>query len=359
MRWKIAGEIPATSNGIALGLAGAVSGISNNLLLVAGGNNFPGALPWLGGKKKYYDAVHVFSKQNDTLVLLRAGSWKLPSPIAYAAVAESANGIIYAGGEHEEGISKKTFLLHWDTASASVQVQSLPDLPVALSNAAAAVYHQRLYVTGGESVHGVSDHVYMLDLENTTPGFKQLPSVPVGLSHALALIQSDGQHDCLFLLGGRKKNGNGVSDLYATVFAFDLVTHQWSQKKSLPYALSAGAGVATGRHKLLLLGGDKGQRFHETELVLAGIGAATDSSKKKQLNEERISLQSTHPGFSNQVLEYNTVTQSTRINGTIPYQTPVTTRAFFWQNEIIIPGGEIKAGVRSSHILTASYNQHP
>src|SRR3954449_8125939 len=44
------------------GLAGAWAGVNNDALIVAGGANFPDAMPWLGGKKRYQANVYVFVK---------------------------------------------------------------------------------------------------------------------------------------------------------------------------------------------------------------------------------------------------------------------------------------------------------
>jgi N-acetylneuraminic acid mutarotase len=37
----------------------------------------------------------------------------------------------------------------------------------------------------------------------------------------------------------------------------------------------------------------------------------------------------------------------------IPYDSPVTTTAVKWNDEVTIPGGEIRAGVRTPQILSA------
>jgi N-acetylneuraminic acid mutarotase len=39
--------------------------------------------------------------------------------------------------------------------------------------------------------------------------------------------------------------------------------------------------------------------------------------------------------------------------GEIPFPAPVTTTAIKWNKQIIIPGGEIRAGVRTPYILEA------
>jgi N-acetylneuraminic acid mutarotase len=67
-------------------------------------------------------------------------------------------------------------------------------------------------------------------------------------------------------------------------------------------------------------------------------------------------LQASHPGFSKEILLYNTIKDEWTANGIIPYETPVTTTAFLFGNEVLLPCGEIKAGVRTPSILAAKLN---
>jgi N-acetylneuraminic acid mutarotase len=53
------------------------------------------------------------------------------------------------------------------------------------------------------------------------------------------------------------------------------------------------------------------------------------------------------------VLLYDTRKDEWKAAGCISYDSPVTTTAVKWNNKIIIPGGEIKAGVRTPQILSA------
>jgi len=55
-----------------------------------------------------------------------------------------------------------------------------------------------------------------------------------------------------------------------------------------------------------------------------------------------------------EILTYNTEKDIWEVFGKLPYGTPVTTLAFKWGQELLIPGGEIKAGVRSPYILMAN-----
>src|SRR6185312_5040219 len=137
MHWKIAAELPAPDGqSKATGVAGPVAGVYDHVLVVAGGANFPDAMPWLGGKKKYYDNVYVFAKI-DGEVKLQSKTGKLPFAIAYSSSCSAKKGIVYAGGENENGISKKAFLLQWDAGKSAIATTDLPDLPVPLTNSSA------------------------------------------------------------------------------------------------------------------------------------------------------------------------------------------------------------------------------
>jgi N-acetylneuraminic acid mutarotase len=164
-------------------------------------------------------------------------------------------------------------------------------------------------------------------------------------------VQLNGDHHSVYVIGGRKRNANGVSDLFNTVYAYDLKKAQWQEKRSLPYALSAGTGIATGSRSILLFGGDKGVTFSKAETLIAAINSEKDAAKREELNQQKIEVQSTHPGFSKEVLLYDTVSDEWSVTGCIPFDVPVTTTTFKWGDYIMIPSGEIKAGVRTPQVL--------
>lgn len=352
MQWKIAAELPVVTGQVkALGFAGPVAGVYQNRLIVAGGSNFPDSMPWLGGKKKYFDELFIYEKKGNRIVR-RKKSFNLPFTVAYAASCSTANGVVYAGGENEQGISNKVFNLQINKNATALHVQPLPDLPVAVTNASATVYENTIYVAGGETATAASDLFLALDLDHLSNGWKRLPPVPKAVSHAVLVVQKNDTHESIYLIGGRSKNASGISDLYSSVFEFNLTKNQWTVKKSLPYELSAGTGMAAGAESILLFGGDKGETFHQAEMLIAAIQAEKSETVKAELNRKKILLQSSHPGFSKEVLLYNTRTDEWKEAGFFIHNSPVTTTAVQWGNRIVIPGGEIKAGVRSPYILS-------
>ncbi len=346
LQWTVAAELPVSSTGAkALGVAGAVAAVYKNQLIVAGGANFPDGMPWLGGKKKYSNELYVYIKSSNRISLQKRT--KLPFTIAYAASCSTTKGVLVAGGESENGISDKVFLLQLVVNSLQIVIQNLPDLPIAITNASITSIGNKIYIAGGETVTGLSDQFLVIDLKKIGDGWRQLPAIPKQVSHTVLLTKNDR----IYLIGGRKKNSNGISDLYNSVFAFDLLTNQWTEKKSLPYALSAGTG-AVYKNQIILFGGDKGETFHRTEELIAAIGAAKDEATKKKLTDEKTALQSAHPGFSKEILAYDIINDSWQVIGNLPNATPVTTTAVKWNNCFFIPSGEIKAGVRSPYILS-------
>ncbi len=355
MQWKIAAELPPT-NGQALGFAGLVAGVHKSKFIVGGGANFPDSMPWRGGKKKYYDDVYVYEKKGKELILT-SKRYKLPSSIAYAASCATDQGIVVAGGESERGISKKVFLIQWNERSGAIDIKNLPDLAAAVTNAAATVHDDIIYLAGGEAIGSVSAGFYCLDLNNVATNWKQLPDIPKAVSHPVLVTQSNEGHASVYLIGGRKKNANGISELYSSVFKFDIRKNKWEEKNSLSYALSAGTGVAVNSKGILLFGGDRGETFHQTEILLAAISKEKNEIKKQELIQQKNKLQAAHPGFAKEVLLYNTESDSWIKTGCIPFESPVATAAVKWNNHVFIPGGEIKAGVRTPQILSA--NLHP
>lgn len=353
LHWIIAAELPILNGqDSSLGYAGPITGIHEDRLIVAGGANFPDALPWNGGKKEYYDQVYVYRKKGNHLHLDKQ-VYKLPTKLAYTANCSTPQGIVVAGGENENGISNKVYLIRWDKNKKVISIDTLPSLPVALTNASATFYDDKVFIAGGETATKASQEFYQLNFATIQNGWSKLPALPQPVSHAVLVTQQQHGTASIFLIGGRKKNDNGISDLYNSVFRFDIQKKQWEEKKPLPIALSAGTGLSVNENNIMVFGGDKGETFHKTELLIAAIKAETDENRKKELIQQKNHLQATHPGFSKNVLLYNAKTNDWKAIGEIPFPSPVTTTALLWDKHIIIPSGEIRAGVRTPQILMA------
>lgn len=352
LKWELAAELPADSGRQhSTGVAGPVTGIYKEVLFVAGGANFPDAMPWQGGVKKYHAVINVYSAKHRKLQLL-AKSFLLPHPVAYAASCNTPTGVLYAGGENEKGISDKVWLMIWDDKKEEILFKILPSLPFPVSNAAATLIGNTVYLAGGETTVNTSQQFLSLDLNNAFTGWKKLADIPHPVSHTVIITAMNKKENKIYLCGGRRKNSSGISTLYKNVFVYDILADSWEEKKSMPYALSAGTGIIQDEENILLFGGDRGTVFNKTESLITAINTEKDPAKKQELVWQKNKLQSEHPGFSKEVLQYNIKNNAWDIISTIPFDAPVTTTAIKWKSNVIIPSGEIKAGVRSPKIIS-------
>src|SRR5690554_6523642 len=356
IRWSVPTVLPAAPGEVdQLGLAGVGGGVHNNALLIAGGANFPDLMPWHGGIKKYWNHIYVLLKDGGQEYQWSDRTFELPNPLAYSASATTDNGIMLIGGENEDGIQSSVYLLRWDLSRQEVITLPMPQLPLPLTNATAAVIDNRVYLAGGETEGGTSNGFYSLDLSAPT-AWERLPDLPLAVSHAVSISQSNGEYPCFYLIGGRAQSPSGVSELFGTTFRFDPRKNQWDQLSDISdrngnaTTLSAATGVASGANYILLFGGDKGEIFSQIQRLDVAIAEATDEEEKQIHQAEKLQLVESHPGFSKNIYLYNTVTDSWTIADKLP-SSPVTTFATQWGNDLLIPSGEIQPGVRTPDIL--------
>jgi SSS family solute:Na+ symporter len=352
--WSELAPLPGQNQ---IGLAGAIVGLHNDVLMVAGGSNFSEGMPWKGGKKKYYQEIYVLRKSEKGVSAWEKETFRLPISIAYTASVSTSSGVLAIGGENENGLSKKVFLLQWNQANKRVDVKLFPDLPEALTNASATINGNIVYLAGGETNEKALNTFYCIDISSTTPKWKKLPDISIAVSHTVAITQSNGEYPCIYLLGGRAKTATGISHLYNTNYQFDPRKNKWTAlqnigdgKSDYP-ALSAGTGVATGATYILLIGGDKGDVFSRIEKYNLSISQAKTEEEKQLIFKEKQVLLEDHKGFSHDISLYNTVTNVWTKVGEVPFSTPVTTTAVKWKDEIIIPSGEIRPGIRTTNVL--------
>lgn len=351
IKWSVVAELPS-ADGVHTqpGLAGPVAGIINNHLLISGGANFPDEMPWRGGKKVYHDEIFLF-KRNKGQIISNLSSQKLPQPVAYCANVMTAAGLVYLGGENEQGILDRVILIKIRDTSGELSFTELPPIPIPLTNLSAASIDNIIYAGGGNTKEGSSNKFFSLDLAAPEANWQPLPDIPVEVAYAVMVAQSNGDHKCIYLIGGRRKNSNGLSDIFNSVYQFDVKSNQWKAKQSLPYSVSAGTGITSTDDDIFLFGGDTGETFSKEEKLSARIRMEKDEPMDSQLVKEKIALLEAHPGFTRDVLVYNTLTDTWKKADPLPYASPVTTTAIKWEDDIIIPSGEIKAGVRTPKII--------
>jgi SSS family transporter len=333
------------------GLAGAYAGVSNNVLLFAGGTNFPGdKRPWTNGIKTWYDKVYALDQP--------AGSWKevgkLSRPLGYGISLSWNNQLVCFGGGDSERNYADAFTLTYK--NGQLENKRLPDMPAPLINGTGVIIENTAYVMGG--IHTPTDsahqHLWSLDLNEPGKGWKVLPSLP-GPSRMLATAGTrDGN---LYIFGGVQlippaNDSSALQRKYLQDCWMYTPSTGWKQIASLPYPLAAAPSPAynAGQSHLLLFGGDDG----------------SNASRVADLKDQ-------HPGFTNEILAYNTITDAWSVMGTVltdkkydsvvnPHNSiysPVTTPLVNWNGQIVIAGGEARPAVRSTKVLIATPQQPP
>jgi cyclically-permuted mutarotase family protein len=344
--------IPALGDSVQPGLAGSIAGAHGNFVLVAGGANFEDGLPWRCGKKKYHDEIFLLEKIASGNYSWKEVAEKLPYPIAYPACVSTSEGVVSIGGEDFDSPVNDVFQFSFQ--NGKVNRTSLPELPVATSSASAALIDSTIFVVGGLTLEGATSAFYSFDLNQQEKGWRVLPELPVALSHAVVVSQNDSTETCVYVLGGRNKTTE-ISTFLSSVWKYKPSIQKWSLESDIisdgkPLGLSAGTGIAVGSHHIVLFGGDPGIFFNRTERMNAALEKVSGEEKQKLWNEKDAML-TNHPGFSKDILAFNTLLKSWEKIGEMAKESPVTTTAFSWNGTIVIPSGEVRPGIRTPKVI--------
>ncbi|WP_186758085.1 sodium:solute symporter family transporter [Echinicola salinicaeni] len=354
---------PDNDEGVSLGYAGMFAGVHEDVLILAGGANFPDGVPWTGGKKHYSQRVHVLEKSNGDYLWVEGIDLQLPTPVAYGTSISTPQGLLCIGGQNQDSFFKKAYLLKWNSQSRQVELQFLPDLPIALSNAAGGLIGTQVFLAGGEGAV-VSKAFLSLNLEEEKLKWENLDSWPgEARSHAMGVVQSNGEYDCFYLFGGRQRMKKGISDLYESAFSYDPQKGKWKEISPLQdgngdtLTLSAGTAAAQGAGHIVFYGGVRGDTFNQLEYYASELSSSSDSLIEKQIIQDRDKILENHSGFDTQILMYHTVTDSWQSIGNLPFSTPVTTTAVRWGDQVILPSGETAPGIRTPEIHTVNFEK--
>jgi len=357
LQWQTIHTLPASEDSKPhIGLAGPVTGIVNDHLIVGGGANFPENPPWEGGKKVYHDKLYVLSKNGKEKYIWNKNSQiSLPDSIAYSANVSFGKSLICIGGENQTGPLKS--VLKVDFQKDKLIIENLPDLPLPVTAAGAVCINNKIYLAGGNTGKESSKFFFALNLEQKDIGWKSLSPLPYALEYAATVVGNDGKNDCIYLIGGRYKSAGEVTTTFSDkILKYNPINDQWSiiefkLKNDKNIKLAAGTSVRVSNDEILLLGGDSGDTFNKIELFNHQI-ANSNGEDKEMLIKQKSELLSHHPGFNRSVYLFNTVTNYCTKVGEVPEMTQVTTSAFLWKKTIIIPTGEVKPGIRTPTINT-------
>lgn len=353
--WKLIARLKDMDT-VSIGVAGAINGVSQHAFVVAGGSNFPDEMPWNGGRKVYLNKIHVLLKEGDQYSWDNNITATLPENLAYCGYTSATKGIVCIGGENENGLSDKSFILKLDTINNTVHFDSLPNFPLALTNIAVTHDDNTVYALGGDARNHSSNSFFSINLDHTDPQWEQLPDLPVALANCIAVVQNKDKDKSVYVIGGRTKTPSGISLLHHTAFAFNISTKSWKKLADISDGentinLSAAAGAAVGNEYIVAFGGDNGVVFHQIETLMAEKARADDPAEKDTMAARIKILDTHHQGFYKGILVYNTLANKWTKIGALPFTAHVTTEAVKWNGDIIISNGEIKPGVRTPDIM--------
>ena len=356
IEWEKIATLPGAVGSPSIGFAGAINAVHGESMIVAGGANFPDKMPWDGGKKHYSDEIRVLQKKNGEYVWNEKLTAKLPEPTGYCGNTSTPYGVVYAGGENNQGLSYKAYLIKFNSLKTQVKVERLPDLPLALTNLALTYLDNIVYAVGGDEAKSTSSCFFSLDLAGKNSQWKNLPDLPMALANSVALVQKSTEGKKIYVVGGRTKTFSGISDLHNTLFIYNPRTQSWSSGAPISDGtnttnFSAGTGVVIADNGLLIMGGDNGEVFHQIETYLSLIAQSKTAEEKAELTAKKNLLSTTHKGFYKGILSYNTLNNTWFKIGELPFPARVTTTATKWGDDIILSNGEVKPGVRTPDIM--------
>lgn len=321
--WNETKELPVKE-----GLSNAIAGTSNGALIIAGGSNFSGPIQE-GGQKNIHDRIFITTDAS-TMRWTEAG--RLPLPLANAAVVQLDEGLLVMGGISDEGTSDRVFLLRFDPVAGKVVIDSaFPKLPVPLSSPAGARLGSHVYIAGGQNVDNQPQQTFWrLDIgadgSAGTRQWRQLSAWPGTARFGAAMVtQSNGEYDCLYLFGGK-----GTEGYLKDAFSYDAKRNKWKALEPLPRPALFSAATGLGQTHIVLFSGSDGH----------------DADKAIELKDNY--------HMTAEVLAYHTITNTWIKLNDVPRGVAGAT-AIRWHNKLLLAGGELRPGVRTSQIQVAAF----
>jgi N-acetylneuraminate epimerase len=305
-----------------LGVAAPFAGVAGGALIVAGGANFPGRMPWEGGKKMWHDTVWRLDRPE--------GAWretgKLPKPLGYGVCVSHRDRIVCVGGSDAERHHSEVFRLA--VKNGALTIEPLAPLPIPLSGAAGALVGETLFVACGAEQPGeqaATNRAFALDLSATNTTWRELPPLP-GKARLLA---AGAAHDGAFFVLGGAALEPGAEGKIGRVYLREAWSYRtpagWQRLADLPkpsVAVASPAPFVAGR--IHLFGGDDGS--------LVGF----------QPLEK-------HPGVPRAILAYDPSRDRWSEAGDSPAPR-ATLPCVEWRGMLVLPSGEVRPGVRSPDI---------
>lgn len=338
-----------------IGFAGMMGGVHHNIVIAGGGANFPSGMPWEGGVKEWYSSIYLL--ENDHW---RVSNTDLPMPLAYGASVSTEDGVLIIGGDNGEGVSDKVFLLAYDKSKNDLDLISYPNLPEPLAYTTAAISDGYVYVAGGMNAEKSTNSFYRMNLKEkrTWERLTDFPGEPRAV-HAMAVQETSNSRN-IFLFGGRNQSKGQLSQPLTQYLSYDLNKKEWMEKGDLtiagkPKVLMGAVAETLGSMHILLYGGSDEVLFMKLQTLGEAINGEGDGVD--DLIRERDKILNHHPGFSHEILAFNTITEQGFKFDSVSVKLPVTTLGIKRDNDFLIVSGEISPGIRTPKVYGFSVDE--
>ncbi|RIH64970.1 sodium:solute symporter [Mariniphaga sediminis] len=364
---------PNTGYSVQPGLAGPYTGTDDDILIIAGGANFPGRMPWEGGTKKYYDEIFILTKDAEGKYKWKTSAQKIPYLAAYGGALETSNGLFCFGGNTDKDCISESWFIDYRPESEDVEIKPGPALPVPLTNFASAKVDGYIYVAGGVSSPGGASglHFFRLQVTGENPtewGWEELPAWDgAPRAFAVGVGQSNGETNCFYLFSGRNVQPRTNPKILHDAHVFNPFLREWSvisDGSNPPFPVMAGTAFPAGASTIVFASGANGEQMKKqlvfekqiSELRKLKSSGQPVQDKLDQAEKELLDHLQNHPGFGNRLMAFNTLTHVMYEAGKLLGAGQVTTRAVTEGKSVFVPSGEIRPGVRTPSILKIDIN---
>lgn len=320
LAWTNLPELPAPSSGHFVGQ-------HNGALMVAGGSNFP-VSPFQGGEKVWLDQIWVLEPGADAWI----DGGHLPGPRAYGGAVSTDGGMWLIGGTDGQTCFEDVLQLQWKDGKIAVAAVEGPAgrLPAPSAFGGAALAGDSIYLAGGQADPKATEaqaEVWQLSYGKPDAAWETVAPLP-GPSRMLPVVV--GREDGLYVISGAslyaKDDGSAGRIFLSDAYCYTPKAG-WKAIAGPPKPLVAAPAVSWGQAHILVASGDDGSLFEKTP-----------------------ELGDAHPGFTDALMAYQTITDAWVQRGTGPAY--VTTQAVIWQGAMVIPGGEDRPGHRATKVFS-------
>jgi len=373
--WSEYPELPAPSDAkTQLGVASPFAGTNGEVLIVAGGCNFPDRPVREGGIKKYYDDAFVFIERDGKGQWLKG--FKIPKPTAYGASVSLPEGLLCIGGNGSDSAFYDVYLLEWKKESSLLHVEAWPSLPFPMTQMGAALVDNIVYVVGGQTRGILANTFLSLDLSKRGTElfqWKVLEDFPgPARLQPVVVAQNSAEEKRLYLISGSSYPDHlEEPEVSTNGLEYSPVTGTWRSIAEIipedhaPFSLHGADAIALGMNHILFLGGVHHNTFQEAWKKERLGKLARERMDTAAINEfelwKKVYL-SHDPSwyrFNKEVLLYHTLTDSWTVGDQYPYPAPAGAKIVPWKDGWMIISGEIMPGVRSPKVYHGALKPEP